>query len=134
MSILLMKKSFQIISGTRLAALIDEKVGNLDDFAGHVGFTRQWVNKLIKKEKIRIGPEKVEKMKNYLNVTFEDLKYIPRETIGNQIVITSEIIEKHPLYIALKRELEEVRTSREDWKERAREYKAEIDKLRSKEN
>lgn len=130
MSSKLKKKDLQIISGTKLGVILNEKVGNLEDFASSVGYTRQWINKLIKKEKARIDEKRLDKIKEYLNVTAEDLRYVSRETEGKSNGNSSNMIERHPLYISLKRELEEVRQSREDWKERAREYKQELDRLR----
>ena len=122
-----MKKSFLFISGKRLDSLIAEKVANLEDFADSIGYTRQYLAKIRGKDRVKMPAGKVELVKNYLNVPYDDFKYTPERS---QNVSNSESVEEHPLYIAIRRELEEVRTSRNDWRELAKDYKQKLEKLR----
>lgn len=121
-----MKKSLQAISGHKLALLIDEKVTDMAGFCEEIGLSRQYINRIIKKEKVRVGQKAVENIKNYLNVTTEEIKYVPRETISKQNGARSD----YPVSSSILEELEACRKDVAYWKGLAREYEDALNKLR----
>jgi len=123
------KKSLQIISGKRLAALIKGKVARMEDFSASVGWTRQYINTFKKKEKVRIAEEQLEKIKNYLNITLEEIAYVPRETESKQ---NGTKDQGYPVSSSILEELEACRKDVIYWRGLAREYEAELNRLRAK--